>query len=129
MFEINDNKKIEISSEKNFGIVFSIFFLILYFFFKINLFFFFLIIFIISAFLFPKLLFYPNIIWSKLGILIGMFISPIILFFIFISVFFPIGVLLKILKINLLDKDFNKLQSRETYWKDREFHINMNDQF
>ena len=121
-----DNKiyfKIKESNEKSFGYVFSIFLFILgayFLYFKDKL----LIWPFISSFIililvifFPKILIFPNKIWLKLGSLLHIFISPIIMLIIFIIAFFPIGFFIKIFKIDLINI---RIKPKEkTYWKER----------
>ena len=114
------DKHIKISSEKNFGIVFGIFFLILtaylyYFhsFFNIFLVILSLLFFIIS-FTKPLLLKYPNIIWFYFGILLGKIVVPVFLFFTYFAIFTPMGLLVKLFKRNYIDKKIDK--KLESYW-------------
>ena len=76
--------KIEISSEKSFGIVFSIFCFILFIIFFDTEYNFILLslslMFIAVSFTIPKLLKYPNLIWFYFGILLGKIFIPIFLF-------------------------------------------------
>ena len=134
IIEINKHP-IENSSNKNFGITFAIIFLLVslyvYFYHKtINLHYFTILIsfllFIIS-FIFPKILKYPNFIWAKLGIYLGMLISPIILFLLFILVFTPIGIIWKVIRKDPLKKiNHNKYES---LWVKRKDNTNMENQF
>tara|TARA_B100000963_G_scaffold360234_1_gene390391 strand:- start:16360 stop:16755 length:396 start_codon:yes stop_codon:yes gene_type:complete len=129
----DQNIKITIGSEKSFGIVFSIIFMIiaLYPLFvnsSINITFLtFSIIFIILSFIFPSIFKYPNIIWFKFGRLLGFIISPIILSTVYLSVIMPIGIIFKIIKKDPLEKSFNFNQ--KTYWKEKIDSSSMRDQF
>ena len=131
--DLKANFKVEIGSNKNFGIVFSIFFFIifLYFYFydEINFISLFLsIVFLAITFLKPALFHYPNLFWAKLGILLGFIISPIIMLIIYIFVFIPTGVIFKFLKIDLLNNKIDK--DSESYWKTRKEDIqNLKNQF
>ena len=58
---------------------------------------------LIVTLFFPYLLKIPNSLWFKLGILIGKFISPLVTSLIFFVVIFPFAIILRILKIDLLD--------------------------
>ena len=116
-----------------FGFIFSIIFLILgiYFFDNINvkiiLFICFFILLIIS-FLKPKVLEKPTKLWIRLGFFLGKIISPIFLFLIYFFLVTPIGILLKIIKkdVLLLKMDKNK----NSYWINKSNNTsNMRDQF
>jgi hypothetical protein len=131
---MNINHQDQISSPRSFGIVFSLFFIIieLYIFYSTGKLFIYLfplsMILIVIAFLRPNLLKFPNYVWYRFGIMLGKLTNPIILFFIFYFLFFPISILVKIFKGSLLNKKFNhKITS---YWEVREVEINtMKDQF
>ena len=129
----DQNIKITIGSEKSFGIVFSIIFMIiaLYPLFinsSINLTFLTIsIIFIILSFVFPSIFKYPNLIRFKFGRLLGFIISPIILSIVYLSVIMPIGIIFKIIKKDPLEKLFDSNQ--KTYWKEKISTSSMRDQF
>ena len=66
--------------------------------------------------------------WIKVGNFIGKINSKIIIFILFYFIFFPIGVVLKILKKDLLNKKINK--ATNTYFVDRKLQpTNMKNQF
>ena len=132
-----ENKKItniKRGSEKNFGIVFGIVFLIISLFPLLNndvvriwsltaTFFF-----IFSAFFFPKILIIPNIIWFKFGILLNYITSPIIMGFLFFFVVTPTGLIMRIIKKDLIDQRIDK--NRKSYWIQRKKEVEeMNNQF
>ena len=71
------------------------------------------IIFLILGLLNSKLLTPLNKIWFKFGILLGKIISPLVMGLIFFFVVTPIGILMRILKKDLLNLKFNK---KTTYW-------------
>ena len=110
---------IKISSNKNFGIVFFAVFLIISIYpllhnenirlwsLAISL------IFLILGLLNSKILTPLNKIWFKFGILLGKIVSPIIMVIIFFLVVSPIGLIMKILKKDILNLKLNKDQS---YW-------------
>ena len=54
-----------------------------------------------------------NRIWFKFGLFLGKIISPIIMGFIFFFVVTPIGILMRLLRKDLLHLKFN---NKETYW-------------
>ena len=113
---------IKISSNRSFGIVFFIVFLLiaLYPLLKGNdlrvwsliISFVFLILGLINS----KILTPLNRLWFKFGLLLGKFISPLIMGIIFFLVVTPIGIIMRLLKKDLLNLKYNK---KETYWIDK----------
>ena len=114
--------EIKISSNRSFGIVFFIVFLLiaLYPLLKGNdlriwsliISFIFLALGLINS----KILTPLNRLWFKFGLLLGKFISPLIMGIIFFIVVTPIGIIMRLLKKDLLNLKFNK---KETYWIDK----------
>ena len=122
-------------SNKQFGIVFFIFFFILAIYINISLKIFLLsIIFFILSVLFlilgltnSKLLNPINLIWAKFGVLLSKIVSPIIMALIYFFVVTPIGILMKFFKKDLLNLKFN---NNPTYWiKKSELKSKMKNQF
>ena len=70
-------------------------------------------IFLILGLLDSKILYPLNKIWFKFGILLGKIVSPLVMGIIFFIVVTPIGLLMKLLKKDLLNLRFNKHNS---YW-------------
>ena len=111
--------EIKIGSNKSFGIVFFIVFFIIAIYpllshNEIRLWSLIIsIIFLILGLLNSKLLTPLNKIWFKFGILLGKIISPLVMGLIFFFVVTPIGILMRILKKDLLNLKFNK---KKTYW-------------
>jgi hypothetical protein len=110
---------VKISSNRSFGLVFFIVFLLIAFYPLINqgeiriwsvlISLLFLILGIInSKFLTPL-----NKVWFKFGIFLGKLISPVVMGIIFFLVVTPIAFLMRILKKDLLNLKFNKNSS---YW-------------
>ena len=111
--------EIKIGSNRSFGIVFFVVFLLIsiypltndgnirYWSLIISL------IFLILGFLNSKLLTPLNKIWFKIGILLGKIISPLIMGIIFFLVVTPIGFLMRMLKKDLLNLKFN---NNKSYW-------------
>ena len=107
------------SSNRSFGVVFFIFFLIISLFPLLNdndirywsliL----SIIFLVLGLLNSNLLTLLNNLWFKFGILLGKVISPFIMGTIFFIIVTPIGIIMKILKKDLLNLKFN---NKKTYW-------------
>ena len=131
-----NSKEIKLGSNRNFGIVFGIFFglLTIYFFYKnnnwnlllISISFCFLILGILNS----KYLTILNIIWFKFGILLGKIISPLIMSLIFFLVVFPLALLAKLVGKDFLNLDKKKNSNKKSYWKKKEKYNNsMKDQF
>ena len=57
-----------------------------------------------------------NRLWFKFGLLLGRFISPLIMGIIFFIVVTPIGIIMRLLKKDLLNLKYNK---KQTYWIDK----------
>ena len=118
-----NSEKIKIPSNKNFGLVFFVFFLIISFYpllnnenlrlwsLLISL------IFLILGLLNSKILTPFNKLWMNFGLLLGKFISPVIMSIIFFLVVTPIGIIMKFLKKDLLNLKFN---SDKSYWIKKE---------
>lgn len=127
-------EKIKISSEKNFGLTLGIIFsaiglLPMFAGHSVRIWALALsIAFIGPALLKPELLKWPNLYWAKLGLLLNKIVSPVILFILFFFVFFPIGLLLKIFKKDVLSLKIDK--TKKSYWiKSETTPTNMVDQF
>ena len=127
------SENIKISSNRNFGIVFFVVFLLiaLYPIIKQNeIRLWSLIIslsFLVLGILNSKLLSPLNKLWFKFGLFLGKIISPIVMGVIFFLVVTPIGLLMRLLKKDLLKIKFN---SGETYWiKKNDLNNRMNKQF
>jgi len=128
-----NNNKIKISSNKSFGIVFFVFFLIISLFpllkdnniriWAIIT----AIIFLILGFLNSPILTPLNRIWFKFGILLGNFISPVVMGVIFFVVVTPTALLMRIFGKNLLGL---KRNNKTSYWIERsEIKSKMKNQF
>ena len=116
------NSKIEISSNKSFGVVFFIFFFVvsIYPLFKsgdlITWSLIISVIFLILGVLNSKFLTPLNKLWFKFGILLGTIVSPIVMGIVFFIVVTPISLIMKILGKDILNLKKNKNQS---YWVDK----------
>ena len=115
--------KIKLPTNRNFGIVFSIVFLIiaLWPLLKQNdlrLWSLFIsgIFFVLGLFN-SKLLSPLNKIWFKFGMLLGTFISPVVMCIVFFLVVTPTGLIMKLFGKDLLNLKKNK---KETYWLDKD---------
>ena len=127
------NSKIKISSNRSFGIVFSIVFFIIaiwpllngsnirYWSLIIS------VVFLILGILNSKILTPLNKIWFKIGILLGNVISPIIMSIIFFLVVTPTSFIMKILRKDLLNL---KKNTKNSYWiKKQNQNSRMKNQF
>ena len=126
-------KDIKLPSNKNFGIVFFLVFLIIGFWPLINTeevriwAIIISIIFLLLGLTNSKLLNPLNQIWFKFGVLLSKIISPIVMGTIFFLVVTPIGLLMKIFRKDLLNLKLNK---DKTYWiKKTDSNSNMKNQF
>ena len=110
---------VKIGSNKSFGIVFFIVFLLISLYPLINQeniriwALIISLIFLILGLLNSKILNPFNKLWFKFGIILGRIISPIVMSIIFFFVVTPIALLMKLLKKDLLNLKFNKTS---TYW-------------
>tara|TARA_B100001059_G_scaffold225279_1_gene252285 strand:- start:563 stop:952 length:390 start_codon:yes stop_codon:yes gene_type:complete len=127
------NIDIKISSNKSFGKVFSILFLIIAIFPLLNneniriWSLIVSIIFLILGLLNSKILTPLNKIWFKFGILLGNFVSPIFMGIVFFVVITPISLIMKILGKDLLNL---KRDNKKTYWIERsKIESRMKNQF
>ena len=111
------------TTNRNFGIVFCIFFLIIALWpvlsenqiriWSVIL----SILFFVLGILNSNLLTPLNNMWFKFGILLGKVISPIIMAFVFFFIVFPTGLIMRLIKKDILNLKFNK---KDTYWNNRE---------
>ena len=127
------SKDIQISSNRSFGIVFFIVFLIIAFYpllgsneiriWSILV----SIVFLILGLLNSKILTPLNNIWFKFGLFLGKIISPIIMAIIFFFVVSPIGLFMRLIKKDLLNLKYNKNKS---YWIEKNEPVSkMKNQF
>lgn len=125
--------KIKISSNKSFGLVFSLIFLLITLWpilnnaeiriwsFVIS------IIFLILGLLNSKLLSPLNKIWFKFGLFLGKIVSPLVMVMIFFFVVTPIAILMKIFRKDLLNLKYSK---KSSYWIEKnEIKSKMKNQF
>ncbi len=115
-----NKSKIKMNSNRNFGLVFFIIFLILGLWpitngeeiriWLILLAFIFFILGIMES----KLLSPLNRLWFKFGIMLGAIVAPIVMGAIFFIVVTPIGIVMSIIGKDLLNKKHDK--KKETYW-------------
>ncbi len=113
------NKDIKISSNRSFGLVFFVLFLVIGLWPLINnneikiwsiaI----SVVFLVLGLLNSKLLLPLNKLWFKFGLLLGKIISPLVMGIIFFLVVTPIGYLMRMLKKDLLNLKFN---DEKSYW-------------
>ena len=126
--------KIKISSNRNFGLVFFVVFLIVGILpltsgesiriWSTTISFIFLILGLVNS----KLLTPLNKLWLKLGIILGAVIAPIVMGVVFFLVVTPIGLVMRLLGMDLINKKYDK--KIKTYWIDRDKNIgSMKKQF
>ena len=130
-------QNIQLPSNRRFGLFFSIIFIVIsfYFFFieKLNIGIIFLIIsilfFLISIFV-PKSLYVLNLLWMRIGIIIGIIVNPVIVGLIYFLLFFPIGL---IMKLYGRDELLINLKNKKTFWyyknRDKEILSSFKNQF
>jgi len=113
----------ERSSEKSFGVIFSIVFLIVSLYPLFNsegLRIWALLastIFFLLAYVAPKILSLPNKLWFKFGLLIGSIIAPILMALVYFITVLPIGLILRLLGKDLLKLRIDK--NTKSYWIER----------
>lgn len=118
--------KIEQPTEKSFGIVFSIIFLLTaIFFFKSNfIFYFFCLLFLLTLLITvskPSILKKPNHLWFKFGLFLGKIVSPIVMLILYCLIMIPFGILANFFRKDPLERQFKKNVS--TYWIKRDLDI------
>lgn len=133
MSDNNEYFKVKRGTEKNFGITFSLIFLLFSLYLLLIDKNFWIISFLISisfalvSIFKPRFFFVPNILWFKFGMFLGKFIAPLVMCLIFFLIMLPLGFFLKI-----FSKDNFKTKNDiiNSYWVKRHKEINtMKDQF
>jgi hypothetical protein len=117
-----ESTNIKIGSNKSFGIVFFIVFLLIGIYPFLNgndlriwsllISFVFLILGLINS----KILTPLNKLWFKFGLFLGKIISPLIMGFIFFIVVTPTGIIMRLIRKDLLNLKYNQ---KKTYWIDK----------
>ncbi len=114
---------VELPSNKKFGIFFGVFFKVvcLYQIFQANyflasLFFVIGVIFILIAFYKNELLLPLNKLWMRLGMLLGLLVTPMIFGLIFFGLIAPLGIFIRVLGRDELRL---KIMKKQTYWVPR----------
>jgi len=73
---------------------------------------------LIAALIYPHFLKYFYIFWMKLAFLLGWFNTRLLLCIIFYAVFAPIGLILRLFRVDPLERRLNEGMS--SYWKPKE---------
>tara|TARA_B100000700_G_scaffold313813_1_gene399407 strand:- start:571 stop:963 length:393 start_codon:yes stop_codon:yes gene_type:complete len=127
------NRKINLPSNRNFGIVFFIVFFVIALWPMLNQneirlwSLFFAIIFLILGLVNSNLLTPLNKAWFKFGITLGKFVSPLVMGIIFFLVITPTGILLKLFGKDILNL---KKNDNKSYWiKKEKINSSMKKQF
>tara|TARA_B100000686_G_C16491232_1_gene812191 strand:- start:437 stop:826 length:390 start_codon:yes stop_codon:yes gene_type:complete len=128
-----EKEQIKISSNRSFGIVFFIFFLAVSLWPLINgenirlSFLTISIIFLILGIVNSKILTPLNKLWFKLGLLLGKIVSPIVMGIIFFFIVTPTGIIMRLIKKDLLNL---KKNNSKTYWIEKKNeNTSMKNQF
>ena len=82
---------------------------------------------IVITLFYTRLLIWPAFVWLKIGKLLHIFISPIILFIVYFFSIIITGLLLKVFGKDPLEKSFNP--DKKSYWIVKNNHIKMKDLF
>jgi len=124
MSETTSHIPTEQSSEKSFGIVFSIVFFIVGLYPLVNsegLRIWALIVsvvFLLLAFVTPKVLTLPNKLWFKFGMLLGSIIAPVVMALVYFVTVLPTGLIMRLLGKDLLKQKLDK--NAKSYWIKRD---------
>jgi len=121
-------------TEKSFGIVFSILFLLIALYpltnndpirtwsLAIS------VLFITLAYIAPKTLAIPNKLWYKFGLLLGSIVAPIVMALVYFTTVVPIGLIMRIIGKDILNQKLDK--NSKTYWQTKSPPTStMQDQF
>lgn len=134
MSEYKQYIEVERGSEKSFGIIFAVVFLLISLYplgenkdldlwpLIISL------IFFLIAYLAPKVLSVPNKLWFKFGMALGSIFAPVVMALVYFSTVVPIGLIMKLLGKDLLRQKLDK--NAKSYWIERNEPMgSMKDQF
>ena len=127
-------KEIKISSNKSFGLVFFVIFIIIALWPLLNdgniriWSIIVSIIFLILGLLNSKILTPFNKLWMRLGALLGIIVSPIVMGFVYFGIITPIGLIMKLFGKDVLNLKLDK--NKKTYWTlKKKIPSKMKDQF
>ena len=134
---MSEHKKyieVESGSEKSFGIVFAIVFLLISLYplvdnkdvhlwsLIISL------IFFLLAYVAPKGLSVPNKLWFRLGMALGAVVAPVVMALVYFTTVVPIGLIMRLMGKDLLRRKLDK--NTKSYWFERNEPMgSMKDQF
>ena len=134
MFENKSYFKIKVSTERNFGLVFATFFMIICLYpvlkgenIRLWALLISIILYCLGLFL-PKTLVIPNKLWFKFGMVLGAIVAPVIMGVIFFLTVTPTGIIMRLLGKDILNQRVDK--SKKSYWIKRKDLIgSMKNQF
>ena len=118
-----NHRLIEHGSEKSFGIVFSVVFLMvalypLIYFEDFRIWALVIsVIFLLLSFIAPKVLSFPNKLWFKFGIFLGSIVTPIVMILVYFITVLPTGFIMRLLGKDLLKQKLDK--NAKSYWIER----------
>jgi hypothetical protein len=126
--------EVERGSEKSFGLVFAVVFLLVGLYPLVNNKDILLwplitaLIFLLLAYVAPKILFVPNKLWFKLGLALGAVVAPVIMALVYFTTVVPIGLIMRLMGKDMLQQKLNK--NAKSYWINRDQPMRpMKDQF
>jgi hypothetical protein len=118
--ELRNHFEVPSGSEKNFGIIFGVVFLLIGIYpllrgdtillWAVGVAF----VFLVLAYLQPQVLSVPNKLWFKLGIILGAIVAPIIMLLVYFTIVVPIGLLMKLIGKDLLQQKLDG--EMKSYW-------------
>ena len=117
-------------SNKQFGLTFAVIFLIIYFIFEFNNIINYLILSSSFVLLFlglinSKILNIPNLIWYKFGLILSKIVTPIVSFFLYISLIAPVSIIMKCFGKKFIECKIEP--KKNSYWKNvKNLSINFN---
>ena len=134
MSEYKQYIEVESGSEKSFGIVFAVVFLLISLYplvdnkdvhlwsLIISL------IFFLLAYVAPKVLSIPNKLWFRLGMALGALVAPVVMALVYFSTVVPIGLIMRLMGKDLLRQKLD--ENTKSYWIERNEPMgSMKDQF
>jgi hypothetical protein len=126
--------EVERGSEKIFGLVFAVVFFLVGLYPLVNnkdILLWHLItalIFLLLAYVAPKILSVPNKLWFKLGLALGAIVAPVVMALVYFTTVVPTGLIMRLMGKDLLRKKLDK--SAQSYWIERSEPMgSMKDQF
>lgn len=75
-------------------------------------------VFLALAFIFPKILKYPNLLWFKFGLLLGAVVAPVVMALVYFVTIVPFGATLRLMGKDILGVRFDP--KAESYWVTRD---------